>query len=320
MADDPVLDPLYVAARGVLLDALILLSPHLAAIVVVGAQAVYLRTGQGEVGITIAPYTTDGDLAVDPILLGSEPDLEALMEEGFEADHPGMWSKTVRIGGEDIVVPVDLIVPEGASSGEGRRAARSLRTENAGARRAVGLEAALVDHGPLTVTALDPADTRQVTVEVAGLAALLVAKAHKIHDRLEGGRPDRLSDKDAADVYRIMQTVRPADLGATIAGAPRRPTILNGHWPSDGVHEGPVRSTGGRWRCHGAESASTGCRSGSGGSSVCRLHRRFGLNRACPEPVTERSLPVAQGCCFESSPKSMEPNFSAASRCIGGVT
>ena len=52
---------------------------------------------------------------------------------------------------------------------------------------------------------------------MAGLAALLVAKAHKIHDRLEGGRPDRLSDKDAADVYRIMQTVRPADLGGTIA-------------------------------------------------------------------------------------------------------
>ena len=79
------------------------------------------------------------------------------------------------------------------------------------------VEAALVDHGPLTVTPLDPTDTRQVTVEVAGLAALLVAKAHKIHDRLEGGRPDRLSDKDAADVYRIMQPVRPADLGATIA-------------------------------------------------------------------------------------------------------
>ena len=217
MADDSVLDPLYVAARGVLLDALTLLSPHLAAVVVVGAQAVYLRTGPGEVGITIAPYTTDGDLAVDPILLGSEPDLEALMEEGFEADHPGMWAKTVRIGGEDIVVPVDLIVPEGASSGAGRRAARIPPHGKRAARRAVGLEAALVDHGPLTVTPLDPTDTRQVTVEVAGLAALLVAKAHKIHDRLEGGRPDRLSDKDAADVYRIMQTVRPADLGATIA-------------------------------------------------------------------------------------------------------
>jgi hypothetical protein len=80
----------------------------------------------------------------------------------------------------------------------------------------VGLEAALVDHGPMTVSALDPSDDRRVTVEVAGVAALLVAKAHKIHDRVDGGRPDRLRDKDAADVYRIMQTARPAAVRETL--------------------------------------------------------------------------------------------------------
>jgi hypothetical protein len=68
----------------------------------------------------------------------------------------------------------------------------------------------------MTVSALDPADDRQVTVEVAGVAALLVAKAHKIHDRVDGGRPDRLRDKDAADVYRIMQTARPAAVIETL--------------------------------------------------------------------------------------------------------
>jgi hypothetical protein len=57
--------------------------------------------------------------------------------------------------------------------------------------------------------------TRQATVEVAGVAALLVAKAHKIHDRLDT-RADRLSDKDAADVYRIMQSARPVDVAATL--------------------------------------------------------------------------------------------------------
>jgi len=217
MADSPALDPLYVAARRVLLDALTLLAPHGDAVIVVGAQAVYLRTGEGDVGITIAPYTTDGDLALNPTLLGTEPDLEALMSDaGFNADHPGMWQRTERVSGEDVIIPVDLIVPEGASTGEGRRGARIPPHGKRAARRAVGLEAALVDHSPMTIAALDPADNRQVRAEVAGLAALLVAKAHKIRDRVASGRADRLSDKDAADVYRIMQTTRPAAVAETM--------------------------------------------------------------------------------------------------------
>lgn len=73
MADSPALDPLYVAARRVLLDALTLLAPHGDAVIVVGAQAVYLRTAEGDVGITIAPYTTDGDIALNPERLGGVP-------------------------------------------------------------------------------------------------------------------------------------------------------------------------------------------------------------------------------------------------------
>jgi hypothetical protein len=217
MADGVALDPLYVAARRVLLDALILLAPHGDAVIVVGAQAVYLRTGEGDMNITIAPYTTDGDLAVNPARLAGEPDLEALMRgAGFSAEHPGMWQTTVLVGGEDVIIPIDLIVPEGVSTGEGRRGARIPPHGKRAARRAVGLEAALVDHSPMTVAALDPADDRQVTVEVAGVAALLVAKVHKIRDRLDTGRTDRLSDKDAADIYRIMQTTRPAAVAATM--------------------------------------------------------------------------------------------------------
>lgn len=217
MPEDTALDPLYVAARRVLLDTLTLLAPYGDAVIVVGAQAVYLRTGEGDVGITIAPYTTDGDLALNPELLSDEPDLEALMSDaGFTAEDPGMWQIVVRVGDEDVVIPVDLIVPEGASTGEGRRGARIPPHGKRATRRAVGLEAALVDHSPITVTALDPSDTRRVTVEVAGVAALLVAKAHKIHDRVEGSRKNRLIDKDAADVYRIMQTVSPAAVAGTV--------------------------------------------------------------------------------------------------------
>jgi hypothetical protein len=219
MSDGGDLDPRYVAARRVLLDALVTLAPHGRAVIVVGAQAVYLRTGVGDADITVAPYTTDGDLALDPTLLGDEPELEAAMRNaGFMLAAPGIWHATERIAAEEAIIPIDLIVPEAASTGEGRRGARLGTHGKRAARRAAGLEASLVDHAPMTVAALDPADHRQVTVEVAGLAALLIAKAYKIHDRVAAGRADRLSDKDASDVYRIMQTARPAEVGTTMRG------------------------------------------------------------------------------------------------------
>ncbi len=98
----------------------------------------------------------------------------------------------------------------------GRRGARLGVHGNRAARRAIGLEAVLVDHATMTVTSLDPNDVRTIDVEVAGVAALLVAKTHKIYDRVVSGRADRLSDKDAADVYRIMQTALSSDVGATL--------------------------------------------------------------------------------------------------------
>lgn len=103
-------------------------------------------------------------------------------------------------------------MPEAVHTGGGRRGARIPPHGKLAARRAVGLEAALFDHSPITITALDPADYRQITVAVAGVTALLVAKAHKIQDRIADTQPDRLSDKDAADVYRIMQTARPGEV------------------------------------------------------------------------------------------------------------
>lgn len=80
----------------------------------------------------------------------------------------------------------------------------------------------------MTVAALDPADDRSIEVEVAGAAALFVAKGHKLHDRVTSSRADRLDDKDAADVVRLMQTISAGDVGATfvtlcehpIAGTP----------------------------------------------------------------------------------------------------
>lgn len=75
-------------------------------------------------------------------------------------------------------------------------------------------EAALVDHNTMTIAALEPGDDRSVVANVAGVAALFVAKLHKLHDRVASGRPHRLDDKDASDVIRLMQSTSPAEVGA----------------------------------------------------------------------------------------------------------
>ena len=217
------LDERYVAARRVLLDALTALAPHIDAVILAGAQAVYLHTGTAD--LAVAPYTTDGDLVLDPRLLEDAPELEAAMTAaGFYLQpqigghvEPGIWLAKASAGDEEILIPVDLIVPEGAASGEGRRAARLGVHGKRAARRAVGLEAALVDHSTMTIAALDPTDNRSLQAKVAGPAALFVAKAHKLNDRAESPRPDRLDDKDAADVVRLMQTTNPDEVASTLS-------------------------------------------------------------------------------------------------------
>ena len=54
----------YVKARSVLLDALDGLGPHRDALVLVGAQAVYLHAHEAD--FATAPTTTDADLALVP--------------------------------------------------------------------------------------------------------------------------------------------------------------------------------------------------------------------------------------------------------------
>ena len=216
-------DPLYVAARKILLDALEALAPHSDAVVIAGAQAIYLRAGQGD--LAVAPYTTDGDLALDPRRLTERPALEQTMgEAGFclqlmAGGHvePGIWLKSALVEGRPVSVPVDLIVPQAAAPAGGRRGVRLGPHGKQAARRAVGLEAALVGNSVMTIAALDPTDTRSVQAKVAGTAALLVAKLHKLHDRVDHGREDRLHDKDAADVIRLMQATVPAEIAATLA-------------------------------------------------------------------------------------------------------
>lgn len=198
-------EPEYVLARKVLLDALEALGDQRAAVVLVGAQAIYLHTGDAD--LAVAPYTTDGDVALDPSRLKDDPRLaEALREAGFAADaeHVGTWVKSRPLEGRPVEVKIDLMVPE-AVGGPGRRGARLGPHGNKAARKARGLEATLVDREQRTIGALNGGDDRAFKVAVAGPAALVVAKLHKIAERVDV--PGRREDKDALDILRLLRAV-----------------------------------------------------------------------------------------------------------------
>ena len=181
--DDAPQDDLLVRSRSAMLDALQALAEHRDAVIVIGAQAVYLRTGSADVAL--AEATKDSDLAMDTRTLGEDPLVEVAMRAaGFMPDpvhrQPGTWINNMGI-------PVDLMVPE-ALAGPGGAQSRSARVpphDRHAMRRARGLEAAVVDNTIERVQALDPADHRIFEARVAGPAALLVAKTHKIAERVE---------------------------------------------------------------------------------------------------------------------------------------
>jgi hypothetical protein len=197
-------------ARSALLDALDALQLHLHALVVIGAQAIYLHTGGA--AVALAETTKDSDIALDTRALSDTPLIEdAMREAGFHLDpnfpQPGSW-----LSAEDI--PVDLMVPASLVRATGRRGARIPPHSKHAARRATGLEATIVDHAPMHVAALDPGDSRACTVNVAGPAALLVAKLHKIAERAD--TPDRLLDKDAHDLYRLLVAIPTGQLATSL--------------------------------------------------------------------------------------------------------
>ena len=110
-------DPLYVRARAALLDAAEALAEQLDAVVLVGAQAVYIHTGDADF-VATAPHTTDADFCVAPADLNDSPLLhELLTARRFSlGEHPGAWLSPDGIG-------VDLMVPE-ALAGAGSQGSR----------------------------------------------------------------------------------------------------------------------------------------------------------------------------------------------------
>lgn len=204
-------DPNYVSARAVLLDALEALDTHRQAAVLVGAQGVYEHTREVDAEIAVSPFTLDADVALVPeLLVDDHPSiLEAMQQAGFETTaQPGIYRKTIETGR---VGQVDLLVPKAVGGRKGRGASLVAHGRLA-AMQVHGLEGALVSHQPITIRSLDQADTREFDIKVAGPAALLVAKIHKIAERSVDISRNRLKDKDAFDVYRILRAVDPGPL------------------------------------------------------------------------------------------------------------
>jgi Nucleotidyltransferase len=207
-------DPQYVVARSVLLDALDALGAQRGAVILVGAQAVYLHAGTVE--LAVAAFTTDADLTLDPALLQEAPEIESAMTAGgfHRGNRVGAWVVSRDIDGTPTNVEVDLMVPE-AVGGSGSRAARLEGHAKNVARKARGLEAALIDKQTVVIAALDTSDTRTFSVAAAGPAALIVAKMHKIRERLAERGQRRLDDKDALDTLRLLQASPTGALAVT---------------------------------------------------------------------------------------------------------
>lgn len=203
---------LRVRTRAALLDALDALEAQLDALVVVGAQALFLHTG--DVDVAVPTETKDADIGVDGDRLRDDPRIEQAIEAaGFRKDltrpQPGRWLAPDG-------VPVDLMIPEAmaGAAAANRRGARVPPHDRGAMRRAEGLEATIVDSAPMEIRALDPADRRIRKVRVAGPGALLVAKLHKIGERNDDGGV-RLRDKDAHDLYRLLVAVDTEQLART---------------------------------------------------------------------------------------------------------
>jgi hypothetical protein len=214
------LDARYVAARRVLLDALTVLAPHGDAVILAGAQAIYLHTGAAD--LAIAPYTTDGDLVLNPLLLGDAPELEAGMSAaGFHLQQSPVAMSSQASGW--LVPPLPERFRSISSSPRAQRRASADVLPDL-APTALALHGGLSDSRQRWSTTArwplqrsSPATSAHCRRGWQDPAALFVAKAHKLHDRVASGRAARLDDKDASDVVRLMQSTRPDEVSATLS-------------------------------------------------------------------------------------------------------
>ena len=188
-------DPLYVVARAALLDALEAIGEQRDAVVLVGAQAIYLHTGDSD--LAVPAFTSDGDLAIEPARLKAEPKLaDAMLRAHFRpGDQPGSWlcERTVRVWrrqfrstswfrkqsrGQD-AEPHDSAITEIALAGalaasKARWLTMTLSARSTGSRRSAIFDIRVAGPSALLVVR---AGVRQCAVLVGKLAAAMAADA-----------------------------------------------------------------------------------------------------------------------------------------------
>lgn len=214
--DFDLIDPGTVLSRRALIDVIVGLSEHLEALTVLGGHAVIEMTWHLD-ALPVPDTTQDGDLGVAPQLLADSPLLfEKMTELGFEAarpDRPGIWSPIEQ---RDLPpherASVDLIAPRAVAAENIRRPIRAARVGAHGKHSVSateGTELSLLDRSSRVLRSFDTGPS--VEAYVAGPAALLCAKAYKLHDRMEPSElrrnRERLRPKDFADVYRLLHAI-----------------------------------------------------------------------------------------------------------------
>ncbi|MCT1549658.1 hypothetical protein [Brevibacterium casei] len=210
------IDPGTVLSRRALIDVIVGLSEHLEALTVLGGHAVIEMTWHLD-ALPVPDTTQDGDLGVAPQLLADSPLLfEKMTELGFEAartDRPGIWSPIEQ---RDLPpheqASVDLIAPRAVAAENIQRPIRAARVGAHGKHSVSateGTELSLLDRRLAVLRSFDTGPG--VQAYVAGPAALLCAKAYKLHDRMEPTElrrnRERLRPKDFADVYRLLHAI-----------------------------------------------------------------------------------------------------------------
>ncbi|MDR0435357.1 MAG: hypothetical protein LBH11_01095 [Propionibacteriaceae bacterium] len=209
-----------IASRRLLIAALHALAEFSDALTVVGAHATHLRIQQ--VVPTLGMQDTrDADTAVTPELVAPNPkffdELAAIGVVPALADRPGIYGliSEAHLAYEDRVT-IDLIAPD-AYAGAGRRSAR-IPGQDKSVTRSRGMELAVWDRDLMSIATFDEPQ-QIVEAWVAGPAALLIAKAHKVHDRWleeQQGKKDRLRMKDSGDIALLMLTHDPVVAAQTM--------------------------------------------------------------------------------------------------------
>ena len=207
-------------SRRLLITTIIALGPYAEALTIAGAHAVHVWV-QKKWGPIDMESTRDGDLVIDPVFVAEDPKILDLMAsiglEPAREERPEIYGYSSERGLPwEQRTTVDLLVPEGYAGKKGRTA--RIAGQDKATTRAYGLELAVHDRVLTEISTIDAEPTISAKAYVAGPAALLIAKAHKVHERLAevDRRPDRLRPKDSGDIALLMMVTDGVEVAETM--------------------------------------------------------------------------------------------------------